>query len=360
MARPRKTAAVDPDDSVQLVETQHSPSQSTRSKTKLAPGKVQKKTTKRTTKKKDEDAQSTKLVATKPKEKLTKAETKRLESKTTPNLTPELSAVLSLSAPTILHNRAAEPITEADILAANSPAKLTSLINSLVSTEQDDLFERYRQTTRLQLSNDSRLIAELRSELSVKQSTIDTLLSQIQKLQESIDDPAGTILPVNSTPQKGRKLDMYQSPIRKKSSSLMVHQDDMENELKTIGITLDMLELLTGVRMINYEEDKERFYFDVKQTSTNMEHDVDSVSVEYKLVIKRKFEQAAEVTYVPAFLRNLKTVLKDPEQELKNQDAARVAKHLPDYLQENLIFPYNTLLQFYTKMNKALNKSTKS
>lgn len=129
----------------------------------------------------------------------------------------------------------------------------------------------------------------------------------------------------------------------------MLQQEDLANELKTIGITLDMQELLTGVRITNYEDDRDKFYFDVKQTSTNIDNDVDAVSVMYRLVIKKKFEQTAEVTYIPSFLR-----------EAKNDDARRVSVHLPDYLKDNLIFPYNTLLQFYAKMSKALNKSAKA
>lgn len=235
--------------------------------------------------------------------------------------------------------------TEQEIILAESTGRLVTLINSLVSTLNDEIFDRYRQTSRLQMENDARLIAKLRDELNRKLQSIDALLAQISRLQSDLDADMSVVTASSSTPQKPTR-PVFESPIRKQSSSLLIHQDELELELKTIGITLDMLELLTGVRIINYEEDTEKFYFDVKQASTN--DDSHGVAVEYRLVIKKKFEQAADVNYVPVFLND------------KDANVEKLVKHLPDYLRDNLIFPYNTLLQFYAKMSKALNKSSKS
>lgn len=239
-------------------------------------------------------------------------------------------------------------VTENDILAASTPQALMKLINSLVTTQQDAIFDKYRLTSRLQMNHDSLVISGLREELRHKQATIDALQAQIIE-NGGVNADVSSISVVSSTPRRQGTRELYQSPIRQKSSSLMLQQEDLANELKTIGITLDMQELLTGVRITNYEDDRDKFYFDVKQTSTNIDNDVDAVSVMYRLVIKKKFEQTAEVTYIPSFLR-----------EAKNDDARRVSFHLPDYLKDNLIFPYNTLLQFYAKMSKALNKSAKA
>lgn len=239
-------------------------------------------------------------------------------------------------------------VTESEILKATDADSLVKLIDSLVNTQQDAIFDKYRQTSKLQMSHDSSLISSLREELTKKQDLIDALQAQLLAKGDDGDTTAFSV--PSSTPRRQTKPEMYQSPIRKQSSSsLMIHQEDLANELKTIGITLDMQELLTGVRIINYEEDRDKFYFDVKQTSTNIDNDSDAVSVVYRLVIKKKFEQTAEVTYVPSFLQGEKT-----------EDANKVSAHLPDYLKDNLIFPYNTLLQFYAKMSKALNKSAKS
>lgn len=162
----------------------------------------------------------------------------------------------------------------------------------------------------------------------------------------------GSALPAtaNATPQKRVTGELYKLPIRSNSAStLMISLDDLAQEMKTIGVTLDMLELLTGVRIVNYEEDKEKFHFDVKQSSTNSEDDSSTITVEYKLVIKKQFELSADVNYIPTFLKKVPSSVKN-----------RLIENLPDYLQGSLVFPYNTLSQFYAKMNRALNKSTKS
>lgn len=234
-------------------------------------------------------------------------------------------------------------ITAEEILRAGTD-DLVALVNSLVNTSHDDATQKYINTCKLQMANDAKLIAQLQSELEKKLQSVDTLTFQLQRYQSHLH-PA--------TPQKRKTSDMYQLPIRNgtSSSSLMIHQDELAQELKTIGITLDMLELLTGVRIINYEEDLGKYYFDVKQSSTNSDNDNEAITVDYRLVIKKQFEESADVNYVPVFLT---------DSSSDNHDTERLIAHLPDYLRDNLIFPYNTLSQFYAKMNKALNKAAKS
>lgn len=248
-----------------------------------------------------------------------------------------------------------EVVTEADILAADTLAKVVAFVNLLVGTQQQ-LFDRYKHTARLQMDADARLIAELRRELENKQTSVDALLALLQRVQDDADARRPASM-ASSTPQRGRAAaEMYELPIRGRNASLL-QQHELAGELKTIGVTLDMLELLTGVRIISYEEDRAKFYFDVKQLSTTSDNDTDAVNVVYRLVIKRKFEQTAEVTYVPTFLHNLE--LADDSSDSAHADARAVAACLPEYLKDNLIFPYNTLLQFYAKMSKALNKGAK-
>lgn len=236
-------------------------------------------------------------------------------------------------------------VSESEIYATKTPAQISRIIHDLTHTQQDRIFEKYKRTAALQRANDSRLIELLRTELASKQDTIDVLTAQLRN-----DKGTGETI----TPKKTRSKDLYESPIRKSASSSMISQEELANEMKTIGITLDMLELLTGVRIVNYEEDKDKFYFDVKQSSTNMDNDAAQVSIDYQLIIKRKFEQSADVNYVPLFLKNK---LKDAT---KASVAKRVTEHLPAYLHEDLLFPYNTLLQFYAKISKALNKTAKA
>ncbi|KAM9886571.1 hypothetical protein OXX79_014107, partial [Metschnikowia pulcherrima] len=51
-------------------------------------------------------------------------------------------------------------ITEADIHAATTPAQVTALISSLVSTEQDVLFQQYREKAAEQEAKNSVIIAD--------------------------------------------------------------------------------------------------------------------------------------------------------------------------------------------------------
>lgn len=245
-------------------------------------------------------------------------------------------------------------LTEEDILSIDSTGKLYGVLKGLLRGSSDEMFDEYKKTAkeRIQLLEEER--DHLQNQLLVKQNTIDTLAMQIQELQSNASAPS-------VTPKKPLQ-QMYESPIRKKSSAAMIRPGDMEEELKTISFTFDMLELLTGVRVINYEEDKEKFYFDIRQTDTAAELDRTPVAIEYRLVIKRRFDQTAEVTYIPVFLKNMMTTAKasDDDQKVKNEHAKLVEANLPEYLRENLKFPFNTLLQFYAKLVRALNKSGKS
>lgn len=236
-------------------------------------------------------------------------------------------------------------VTEQDVVKAASSNDILSYLNKLVGSEAEANLNEYKRTAQLQMENDASLIRQLQTELQRKQELIDTLTKQVLRLQSN----GNGLRESHATPQRRLAGEMYQLPIRTSSSSTMVSLEDLALELKTIGVTLDMLELLTGVRITNYEEDAEKFHFDVKQSSTNSEDDSSTVTVEYKLVIKKQFEQSADVNYVPTFLKKVPASLKN-----------RLKQNLPDYLQENLVFPYNTLSQFYAKMNRALNKSAKS
>lgn len=248
-------------------------------------------------------------------------------------------------------------ISENEIMSIDSSKKIYSILKDLVQTKQDVLFQEYRKSAKERISQLENERNYLHEQLSVKQNTIDTLASQILDLRNGIPFSRGNDL---TTPKKAPQ-QMYESPIRNtKNSSAMIPQADMAEELKTISFTFDMLELLTGVRVTNYEEDKEKFYFDIRQTDTGREVDDVAVSIDYRLVIKRKFEQTAEVTYIPVFLKNAKAKTSDKEQQMRNEHARHVEAHLPDYLCDNLKFPFNTLLQFYGKLVKALNKTGRS
>lgn len=246
-------------------------------------------------------------------------------------------------------------IKEADIIAITSSEKLVDIINKLIGTK-DVAFQRYKALSQQKLASLEREVSYLQDELVTKQNTIDAISSHLSTLPGGAGGSTNDLM----TPKRGTNT-MYESPIRNsKTQSAMISPADMEDELKTISFTFDMLELLTGARVIHYEEDEEKYYFDVRQTDTSREMDGTAISIEYRLVIRRKVEQTAEVTYIPLFLENMDKEPADEEQRLKNEHAALVKTNLPTYLCENLRFPFNTLLQFSAKIVKALNKSGRS
>ncbi|WPK27397.1 hypothetical protein PUMCH_004784 [Australozyma saopauloensis] len=247
-------------------------------------------------------------------------------------------------------------ITEEEIMSIDSLEKLAQIMTRLVYTQQDQAFSEYRDLTRERIAQLEKENKYFQEQLLMKQDTIDTLASQIRELQSSRIGASRMM----STPQRAHQA-AYELPIRKnKAAAAMIDPKDMEQELKTISFTFDMLELLTGARVINYEEDKEKFYFDIRQTDTGKEPGLPHLTIEYRLVIKRQNDLTAEVTYIPLFLKAMKTPTSDPEQKEKNKHAEQVQEHLPAYLRDNLKFPFNTLLQFSCKLSKALNKSGRS
>lgn len=243
--------------------------------------------------------------------------------------------------------RKSNHITEKEILESTQGKDLLKLINSLTNNEQDVLFNEYKQKTSLQFKQDSQLIKQLNAELIEKQKIIDQLLKEKSASKSSYTD----------TPIKSTKERTYESPIRKKqkhNSSNIVPQDQLSKELENIGITLDMMELLTGLRIVDYREDETKFYFDIKQNSTNN----NQIYIEYRLIISKKFESTAEINYVPTFLEVEDQSFDDENEEVEQMiENARLLKdNLPEYLCDNLSFPYNTLSQFYNKINRALHK----
>lgn len=244
-------------------------------------------------------------------------------------------------------------ISEEDILTARSGNELIGIIQQLTNTKQDELFKAYKK--------------EAEKKLEQYKSTIKDLEKELERKQEIINKSANTSSDAFlETPLKNKKNPtMYVSPIRKRKSSeqdsSLISQDQLSKELETIGVTLDMLELLTGLRIVNFEEDKSKLHFDVKQTSTS--GDDSEISVGYRLVIGKNFTSTAEINYIPSFLEALDEA--SDESMNMSDDGTRsnariLTKILPDYFCDSLTFPYNTLSQFYSKMNRALNKASKS
>lgn len=233
-------------------------------------------------------------------------------------------------------------ITEKIITSISTNQQLVELINSLVNTKQDEIFSEYKSEVKNQLESDHELILSLQKELEVKQALIDKLENNsTSRINLSYQSPDA----------------IFESPIRKRSQSSFINLDQLSKELENVGFSLDMMELLTGLRIMNYQEDKSKHYFDVKQTSKG-------VFINYQLVISKNIDKSEDIQYEPTFMEVLSDDFhQDPNDSISEVDlvrnAKRLKKMLPDYLCENLSFPSDTLVQFYNKMSRALNKMTK-
>ena len=275
-------------------------------------------------------------------------------------LSESLTSTPVPSATTILSTNKSTNITEQDILSAQNNNDLMKIIHTLTNTKQDEIFTNYKKKSEVQLQQKNQLINDMQQELNNKQKIIDKLLEE---------KPDNGLLQTPMKKARSELQNMYVSPIRRKKTAKqeqeVINQDQLSKELETIGITLDRLELLTGLRIINYEEDDAKFHFDLKQTSTNGSGT--ELTIDYRLIISKEFTSTAEINYVPTFLNELEDNDSESDEidvDDETMDSKRNAKMLldllPDYFCDNLTFPYNTLSQFYTKMNRALNKGAKS
>lgn len=243
-------------------------------------------------------------------------------------------------------------ITEDDILSAVSPTEVVKLINSLTTTAQDEIFSRFRTKAEAQAEHNQKLILELTRQLDNLQLEVASKQAEIDQLQLAVGNQTHI---KSNTPIKSNQT--FASPIRRKTLGFEdadvgneIPADQLSRELELVGITLDILELLTGLRVANYEEDATSFYFDITQSSTNAgeEEEEDKLTVEYRLTIRKDTAHAADISYEPIFL--------DAADAAGKLRARVLTSILPEYFCDNLMFPYNTLAQFYAKMGRALNK----
>lgn len=214
-------------------------------------------------------------------------------------------------------------VTERDIVSASNE-ELIDLINNSINTKQDELFSKYKSKVESQLEEDHELIENLQLELQTKDDRILALEQELSNLK------------MDSAVE-------FASPIRKRNVGRL-NQDELAKEREHISFTLDMIELLTGVKVVNFEFTEDEYVFDIKQSS--MKHEL---VINYQLVLSTI--PNSEINYFPTFLDALEG---DEVEEYEN--TKKLQKLLPEYLSENLSFPFDTLAQFYGKVNRALNK----
>ncbi|ODQ77467.1 hypothetical protein BABINDRAFT_16093, partial [Babjeviella inositovora NRRL Y-12698] len=127
-------------------------------------------------------------------------------------------------------------------------------------------------------------------------------------------------------------------------------------------VIFDMLEVITGLRIHNLDEDEEEITFDCSQIANDGAASPESFNWDYKLIVSKLGTSAAnDILYIPDTnkeqLANLLRVKGLGEGDRRRVE--RLQASLPSYFLDTLTFPYDTLPQFYQNLSKALNKKEK-
>ncbi|KAI5961818.1 CSM1 [Candida pseudojiufengensis] len=188
---------------------------------------------------------------------------------------------------------------------------LIDLINDNTHSKADIIHSKYRDINDQLRENDHILIQQLQEEN--------------ERLQQKIEE-------LNYSNE-------FTSPIRKNK----IRDIDIDQERENISFSFDLLELMTGLKVINYEENDNEIQCDIRQTNSNK-----NIWIEYQLIINKL--DTKQINYIPKFLHD------DEENEQNKSNLKKLNKLLPDYLMEYLSFPGESLAQFYSKVSKALNQ----
>ncbi|RKP31315.1 hypothetical protein METBISCDRAFT_22491 [Metschnikowia bicuspidata] len=133
----------------------------------------------------------------------------------------------------------------------------------------------------------------------------------------------------------------------------------MKHKLHVLA-SVDMLQLLTGVRFVKFRQDEHQYYLDAKQTSTENGVDVSNpAAVLYRIVIPKDYEVTDDVLYIPQFIHSLDAKATEEEQKIRKELATEISELIPEVMCQNMRIPFTKLLQVYDRMALALRKTGK-
>ncbi|KAG7191954.1 uncharacterized protein KQ657_002560 [Scheffersomyces spartinae] len=252
-------------------------------------------------------------------------------------------------------------VTIEEIYRAQENDELMGLLSRLQGN--DLAFTKYKNTMSQLLEQQEKMIHKLNEQVSKQEEKEKALVKEMNRLKYATQSTAGT--PIKR--KRGERIqqeddedDMdededevedgpnnpktFMSPIRQKTKT-KISEPDMVREMENIAITFDMLELLTGVKVNNFQDDDTKFYFEVKQAS----RDNEEIYIEYSLVLLKDLAHAGQIQYDPTFLE-------DSDVNRVNQ----LKQILPAKLCGPLTFHYDTIAQFYDKVSRALTKASQN
>ncbi|ODV94250.1 hypothetical protein PACTADRAFT_51123 [Pachysolen tannophilus NRRL Y-2460] len=205
---------------------------------------------------------------------------------------------------------------------------LLNLMQDLTSQQKiDQLFNDYKN--------------QVEETLAKADNLIESLTRQVTDLQRQLKTQNGSIQ--SSGPSKNEDLELI----------LQLKQENAQQNSQ-VRVIFDFIELLTNLTCLDFLENEEQLIFIMKQSDTES-----TIHINYKLIINRlKNKDINEIIYIPLVSGDYNPEIDEEEDEEDfKENLAKLHKVLPEYLLDNLTFPYSNLSNFYAKINRSLNKN---
>ncbi|OWB63413.1 hypothetical protein B5S29_g4391 [[Candida] boidinii] len=205
---------------------------------------------------------------------------------------------------------------------------LTNILTELTNTKSERMLIEFKKTAEKRFNTSDKLISNLTKEITYLKT----------QLNNQKRDKTNELNEIN-------KLKLENESLIKKiellnSESLNLNNENLIKEKNLNNTKFEIIELLTGLICIEFNENQENLSFKLKQTG-------DSCILYYQLLISKN--GSSDIVYIPDIDN-----IKDIEDSLKNKENLKT--YLPDYLLDNLTFPANTLNNFFNKLSRSLNK----
>lgn len=233
------------------------------------------------------------------------------------------------------------PVVPTPLAVVASPSSAAALAEGSTPAA---IFDGYRRLAEARIQAADALVSELMAEVE--------RLSGIEAEAAALRDRVAVLEAQVALLETKPDASVFQLPIKPKT--LLVLRRDLELELEQIGVIFDMLEVITGLRIHNLADGALTMTFECSQMALEPQ-DEQPFTWDYRLVVQKGAD--GDIVYEPEVdgeqLAALAQGDLDPADRVRVERMRRV---LPDYFQDSLSFPYNTLPQFFSNLGKALTK----
>lgn len=238
-----------------------------------------------------------------------------------------------------LNHRVPTESTIAQLFQRRDLKGLTNISQDL-SRKSEKNFQEYKKQAEKRTRTAETLISNLTKENSELKAQLKSLRGD--RRPRDIDGLQRQVEVLKKQVEHAKEIE---EKVEAENQHLEKEFDQAVGEMDLFTTKQEMIELLTGVSCVSYDENKTSITF-------RMRHLGEESTLFYELIIGKS--SLGELIYRPEF---------DQPAEWKPEDGdwhhnVNVLKQvLPEYLTDNLTFPSNTLRNFYAKVSKSLSKS---